>query len=378
MILIGGDFVPTGAYFRNLKAGRPIFGPQLTALAAEAEYIVVNLECSVTTTDKAITKCGPNLKAAPEALALSKQTGVGYYSLANNHIYDFGQDGLIETLEVLDRNKCGHWGAAATKDDLQPETILTNKGKRIGILSIAENEFSIATRDHGGAYGIDYLDNAERVAELRSRCDYVVVLYHGGVQHYRLPTPKQQKFLRHLLRVGADTILCQHSHILGATDRTQDGMILYGQGNFLFPAPENASEAHKEVWNRGSVLSIDVVEGEIVTRLLPIRQSGLGTVELEDLSTTEDALIANVNAIVADISRVAEEWESFVTSRQVDYWSRLYGWSRLRRVLSRKLKLPLGTAPNGRWAIIRNVVECESHREALETLWQLQERGGRP
>lgn len=378
MILIGGDFVPTGDYYDNLKSGRPIFGPRLKAMVDRAAHVVVNLECPITTKKRPIIKCGPNLKAMPDVLSLAIEAGIDHYSLANNHIYDFGQDGLTETIECLRQANCVHWGAATSRSNLRSEVILNAQDKRVGILSIAEHEFSIATSNHGGAYGLDYIENADKVADLRQRCDHVVILYHGGVEHYRLPTPKQQKFLRHLLRVGADTILCQHSHILGATDATEDGFIHYGQGNFVFQPPRSANAERFSTWNRGSVLSLDIVDGAVATRVLYTRQIAPGLVELEDLSPAEDTAIASLASVVADPTRVAEEWARFVNRRQVDYWSRLYGWSRLRRVLSRELNLSFGTKPGRRWAIIRNVVECESHREALETLWQLQEGSRHP
>lgn len=376
MILIGGDFAPIGTCADNLRdLDRTAFTGPLADLIAKARHVVVNLECPVTEVGTPITKCGINMRAAPAALAAAKAAGIDCFSLANNHIFDFGQPGLEDTFACLEQNGCTHWGAGLQADQVRPSMVLMLGEKRIGFLSIAEHEFSIASTHHGGAYGLDYLGNLNAVVELKARCDHVVVLYHGGVEHYRLPTPKQQRFLRHLVRAGADIVLCQHSHIIGATETLPTGVIHYGQGNFLFDTPKHATGDRVSSWARGFLLSLELNGDRIVTGIHYTRQDGEGRVGLAPLSDEERTLFAGLSETVADPDQVAREWAAFVQSRQVDYWSRLYGWSRIRRVLSRKLGWTFGTRPGQRWAIIRNVVECESHREALEVLWELQDRG---
>tara|TARA_B100000963_G_scaffold283561_1_gene252282 strand:- start:1877 stop:2254 length:378 start_codon:yes stop_codon:yes gene_type:complete len=80
-------------------------------------------------------------------------------------------------------------------------------------------------------------------------------------------------------------------------------------------------------------------------------------------------LFEQLDSGVSDIDFVRTNWSKWVDSKKVDYFSRLLGWSRVKRVLFRYFDLLGFSKYSNRQAMIRNVVECESHREALETYW---------
>ena len=85
---------------------------------------------------------------------------------------------------------------------------------------------------------------------MKAQCDYAIVLYHGGKEYYRYPSPNLQKTCRKLVEKGADLVICQHSHCIGCEEKYQDGTIVYGQGNFLFDHGDN------EYWNTSLLVQI--------------------------------------------------------------------------------------------------------------------------
>ena len=67
-----------------------------------------------------------------------------------------------------------------------------------------------------------------------NKCDYTIVLYHGGKEYYRYPSPNLQRVCRYMIEKGTDLVICQHSHCIGCEENYLSGKIVYGQGNFIF------------------------------------------------------------------------------------------------------------------------------------------------
>src|SRR4030066_1023240 len=101
-IIIGGDTVPTKSNEENLVNGqtRMVFN-QVMDTFLSADIVVVNLECPLTNSEKYINKAGPCLKAKPETINGLVDAGIDIFSLANNHIMDFGPEGLDETTKAI-------------------------------------------------------------------------------------------------------------------------------------------------------------------------------------------------------------------------------------------------------------------------------------
>ena len=112
--------------------------------------------------------------------------------------------------------------------------VLSVSNKKIGVYACTEHEFSIAEDNKPGANPFDPLESFDHVSNLKKDCDYVIVLYHGGKEHYRYPSPMLQRVCRKFVEKGAGLVICQHSHCIGCEEKYLDGTIVYGQGNFIF------------------------------------------------------------------------------------------------------------------------------------------------
>lgn len=92
----------------------------------------------------------------------------------------------------------------------------------------------------------------------------MIVLYHGGKEHYRYPSPYLQKVCRKLVDKGAGIVICQHSHCVGAMENWNGGTIIYGQGNFLF------DHSKSEFWKTSLLIGLDLeknIYGKVVVNL---------------------------------------------------------------------------------------------------------------
>ncbi len=368
MISFAGDTCPTGYQSKILsKDAGAIVTEELRSFIAINDSFVINLECPVTESKKAIVKCGPNLKTTKAALNGLKALNITHCSLANNHIMDFGDKGLEDTISALNAENIPFWGAAENQNTLNTTQYFELDGRRVAAISISEHEFSVIGPNNGGAYGLDIVDNVKLIRKVKEECDFVVLLYHGGVEHYVYPTPQQQKMLRFFIDEGADLILCQHSHIIGAIESYKTGKIYYGQGNFLFESPTPRGDW----WNQGLIVSLSLDEKNKIIVSHQLIQQELGkNVSLLKMNDEQLAKEAELSVNVADEVFVMAQWSKWVNNKKVDYFSRLYGWSRLKRVIFRKLGIHQLAYKKSKNAIIRNVVECESHHQALLTYWQ--------
>lgn len=234
-LILCGDTVPTPDNFALFASGDvdALFG-DVAAVFGTADRVIVNLECALTESEGAIRKFGPNLKGPPATAATLRKAGVTDCSLANNHMLDFGVQGMRDTIRALEGQGLAWFGAGEDAADSRRPLVLEKDGFRVAILAVAEHEYTYALEDQPGATPFDPFDTLADVAELKRSHDALIVLYHGGKEQCEYPSPRLRKACRAMTRLGADLVLCQHSHIIGCAEQHAGGTIVYGQGNFHF------------------------------------------------------------------------------------------------------------------------------------------------
>jgi poly-gamma-glutamate synthesis protein (capsule biosynthesis protein) len=362
-IIIGGDLGPTKSNHAFFAKGRvfELIDRQLATLLASADLRIFNLEVPLTDNEQPIAKDGPCLIAPSNSINGIKSVDPSLVTLANNHIMDQGETGLLNTMKLLSEKSIRFAGAGENLKTAAEPVILEINGLKIGIYACAENEFSIAETDKPGANPFDPLESPDHIYNLKSECDYVVVLHHGGKEHYRYPSPELQKVCRKMISSGADLVVCQHSHCVGAYEKLENGTIVYGQGNFLFDRHDN------EFWNTGLLVAAKL-EDKMTVEFIPIVKNGNG-VAWPDPETGE--------RILNDFYRRSEEIKNpeFV-ERQFDkycmeygqyYLATLAGFGTTMRRIDKVLNRPLTRLIYSRKKlnIIENHFECETHREMI-------------
>ena len=112
-----------------------------------------------------------------------------------------------------------------------------------------------------GCRPYDEYDTMEDIRNARKDSDRIIVIYHGGKEHCRYPSPRLRRLCHAMAKNGADVVLCQHSHCIGCYEKFNDCHILYGQGNFHFVRPKELPVP--ETWNTSLMVKYDTITREI-------------------------------------------------------------------------------------------------------------------
>ena len=241
-----------------------------------ADRVMVNLECAVTDKETPIKKIGPNLNAPKGTIKTLKKAGVTDCVLSNNHIFDFGKLGAIDTINELEKQGISYTGFGKNEEDSRKNMIINDGDKKIAVIAVCEHEYTYALKDRMGARPYDPYDTNDDIFEAKKENDYVIVIYHGGKEDCRYPSPRLLKACRSMVKHGADVVLCQHSHAIGCYEEYMGSHILYGQGNFHFvwKKAENRQDGGA-MWNTGLLVKLDFCNG-VKIEILPCMVDVLG------------------------------------------------------------------------------------------------------
>lgn len=223
-----------------------IWGDALEELARlRPDARIINLETAVTRSDDWIQK-GINYRMHPANVGCLAAAGIDCCALANNHVLDWGEAGLLETLDALHGAGLRTAGAGRTRDEAEaPAELPARSGGRILVYSLgtADSGIPAAWAATAARPGLDFLAElsehsaqrlADRVCAMRCPGDLVVISIHwGGNWGYRVPH-EQADFARRLIDTGAADLVHGHSsHHPKGVEVYRGKLILYGCGDFI-------------------------------------------------------------------------------------------------------------------------------------------------
>lgn len=362
-LIIGGDLAPTKSNYSVFEKGEleSIIDEELLNCIKSADFRIFNLEVPLTDELKPILKDGPNLFAPVSAIKGIKQLNPDVLAIANNHILDQDEQGLLRTITQLDKIGIKHLGADANLEKAASPLILEKDGIKVGIYACAEYEFSIAGNKSAGANPFDPLESPDHISELRKQSDFVIVLHHGGKEHYRYPSPGLRKVCRKMVDRGADLVVCQHSHCIGAFEKFKNGTIVYGQGNFLFDRNDN------EFWKTGLLLKVSI-EDNMSVNFVPFMKRGNG-VQMADKKVAKEVmdLFMHRSEQILKPGFVESEFERFCDENGQYYMAVFAGMGKITRNVDKLLNgIFTKLLYSGRKACnVQNHIECESQRETV-------------
>ena len=360
-IIIGADICVTTTTSRAFIEGtiEQILDESLIKELDKADYRVFNLEGPLIDGGIAIDKCGPCLKMPTASIAGIKKINPSLFTLANNHILDYGEEGLINTLHILDNNMIPYVGVGYNIENMKSFHCFTKEGKLVGIYACAEHEFSIASNNLPGANPYDPLITFDEINSYKNKVDYLIVLYHGGKEYYRYPTPMLQRIFRKMADSGANMVIAQHTHCIGSMENYNGNTLVYGQGNFIFDGGED------EFWNSGMLIIIDITENDATVSYLPFKKSR-GRLECSNESAL-DGFKSRSDEIKSE-EFINKKYMEFAKENANKYLMSVHGDRLLFKIQKRlgvkNLGLKMYSKPEGR-NMLRNYIECESHRELL-------------
>lgn len=200
---------------------------------ADCSLIVANLEAPITERDVPAENKTYNLKTSCRALDGFDSRFV--LSLANNHIMDYGPEGLFDTIAALDAAGIAYAGAGRDIDQARAPRYVSIDGIEAAVICAADPRFQAATSTLPGTCPAlpDLL--VESIGTARRRAQLVAVSIHMGLEYVDTPSRAQIQLAERCLAAGAQLVQFHHSHCLSGVAGDGRGVVLFGTGNFVFP-----------------------------------------------------------------------------------------------------------------------------------------------
>ena len=369
-IVIGADLCPIGENRADFTAANDhaLFN-ELLAEFEQADLCVANLECPLVNQSPPVAKTGPVFGEPSACINGIKQAGIDVLNLANNHILDHGEPGLKHTLDVCSGAGIQTVGAGPDLDAARRILIRDLGGLKVGMLAVAEHEFSIATKHSAGANPLDLIDFIRNVTSHRDKFDYLIVLFHGG-DEFLVPSPRIQNTCRFMVEMGANAVIVQHPHVLGGYEDYRGGHIVYGQGALLM---DEAIYRDRPSFHEGFLVKLSIAaDATSAMAIVPFVQSNPAPGARRLDQTKEQDFrrqLAQRSAAIQDEAFVQAEWLKFCDQNKHSYISGLLGHNRILSKLNAGGWLTRFLYNQSALLGVRNTVLCETHREVIETIF---------
>jgi len=259
--------------------GDPLWGlrPILERLG-QADVLFGNLETPITLSRRSVKGAQAIYCSPPGVGAVLASAGFDVVNLAHNHIYDFGPDGVEQTIVELDHAGVAHVGVGSTPSDARrPASLTTRSGFRIAFLGYTTAWTALDPSHAYVAVAPHPKTVEEDVTKLREEHDAVVVSCHTGAQVNPYPSPETREFAKCAIESGASVVLCHHPHVPNGIERIGNGVAAYSLGDFLSPPKieERRRTFLLQIGLRGDhVTSVDVVPCYITDECQTIEARG--------------------------------------------------------------------------------------------------------
>ena len=199
------------------------------------DAVVANLEGPIAVREQCFSSRPVNFAFSPLVPSLLARNRIGFVNLANNHRLDCGENGVIETQELLTKSHIQFFG----NEELGAENYLVKKVADKSLVLLGINTFGMLPEKAQLFLGL--------IKNLKQRYDYVAVNVHWGVEYNTQPSQEQKDLAHALVDAGADVIIGHHPHVIQPLEIYKEKVIFYSLGNFVssqnIPATKNGLAA---------------------------------------------------------------------------------------------------------------------------------------
>lgn len=236
-------------------------------ILSAGDITFANMECPISTSGKKLPGKGITFRADPAVVDAVKYAGIDVLSLANNHILDYDDPALLDTLRLLDGAGIYRAGAGENIEQAREPAIVEKNGLKMAFLAysdMADIYFSnsykkvfAAAEDRPGVAPTDIGMILEDVRAAKQQADIVAVSLHWGVEDSNKVTDEQIKMAHSIIDAGADVILGHHPHVLQGVEIYNGKVIAYSLANLVF-------DQLKENNKQSMILEMDYEDGKWV------------------------------------------------------------------------------------------------------------------
>lgn len=216
-----------------------ILSEDVVKLLNEADLLIANNEFTISDRGTPMQNKIYTFRADPSRMNIYNEMGVDLVTLANNHVFDFGQDAFMDTLDTLKQNNMPYVGAGKDIDEARDPFYFIINGYKIGFVNATRAEKYILTPEAkentpGVFRTYDPTMFKETIKETKSQSDYVIALIHWGKEDSHNLEDVQINTGKDYIDAGADILVGTHAHVLQGIEFYKDKTIVYNIGDFIF------------------------------------------------------------------------------------------------------------------------------------------------
>jgi poly-gamma-glutamate capsule biosynthesis protein CapA/YwtB (metallophosphatase superfamily) len=270
------------------------------------DLVFLNLENPVGINGEPDSSQNPHVTfcSHPDSLKILHNLGVNIVSLGNNHMLDYGETALSETLQNLDNEKIKHAGAGMDFKQANQPLLFECNGKKIAMLShvFIYSASTLAASNKRAGVSHHQIDPILKLIEQLKQQGYVIlVTLHWGQEYSFYPIPYQSEQARNMIDQGASLIIGHGPHYPQGFENYKHGQIIYSLGNFIFDEPYLYA-------NRSFIYTIEITEDNnlINPQILPFKIINHVPVLLE--GKQKQQLINRINALTVIYQRKSPQF----------------------------------------------------------------------
>lgn len=235
------------------------------------DFVIPNLECPLGKKENylPIKKAGPNLICSERCIDFLKQMNTFAVTLANNHIGDYGEPALNNTVKLLTESGIKYAGVGKNISEAYNAVRIKHNGVFVSVISVCENEFGIADEKTAGSAGYNPRIIMNKIKSEKTFSDFVIVVFHGGNEYNPLPSPDTVERYRFICDMGADAVIGGHTHCPQGYEIYNGKPIIYSMGNFFFLNDKKTNP--KDSWYYGYFTILDINKNSVSFNTVPYK-----------------------------------------------------------------------------------------------------------
>ena len=226
-------------YYDTVNDLSECISPKILKMTNDADVFYLNHEYCVSDRGKALEGKLYTFRAKPERMALLEEMGTDLVSLANNHVYDYGKDAMLDTMDYLDKAKIPFVGGGRDIQEAKRPVYYIVNGVKIGFVAATNAEVVAYTpeagKDSPGVLDAYDTENYNQViADAAGQCDYLIAYIHWGPEDTNTYEQYQHDMGKEFLDSGADIVVGGHPHVLQGMEYIDGRPVIYSMGDFWF------------------------------------------------------------------------------------------------------------------------------------------------
>lgn len=280
-VVIAGDVLLSNYVLQNYQASgiSGVLDEGLLAELGNADIALVNEEFPFSTRGSQAEDKQFTFRVDPKYVSVFQDMGVDMVTIANNHVLDYGDKALEDTMDTLEQGGILYAGAGMDKERAMRLQVMEVGGMRIGLLAasrvIPVTSWNIENHQPGLLCTYDPSLLLEAIQQSRAQCDYLMVYAHWGIERNTVPEEYQRTLAKQYIDAGADAVIGSHPHVLQGIEYYEGKPIFYSLGNFIFNQSIEETMAIRLVIRGGEEDAVEV-------RILPAHASNAKTELLDE------------------------------------------------------------------------------------------------